>query len=77
MTTNEHDWTFNANERMDLYEKILQYYVKDNINLDYPDDTLNPWTFMGSLFYCFSVITTIGKLSSFGIQQIASILTRF
>lgn len=60
LSTDEHDWKFIANERMDYYEKLLETYVKDNINMDYPDETLNPWTYMGSLFYCFTVVTTIG-----------------
>lgn len=43
-----------------MYEHDLKNYIAKHIDIDSPDDTPNPWNFIGSFFYSFTVITTIG-----------------
>ncbi len=61
----EEDWSLIANERIDLYEKSLKDYVLQGVDLQ-EEEQSNPWTFVGSMFYCFTVLTTIGITQSRG-----------
>lgn len=59
ITQSEEDWTLAANQRLDLYERELKDLFAKGVDLQDEDDD-NPWTLLGSVFYCFTVVTTIG-----------------
>ncbi|KRY92687.1 TWiK family of potassium channels protein 7 [Trichinella pseudospiralis] len=61
----ENDWNQLANERVDFYERQLNELADNlgNRNLDWSE---YPWSITDSLFYAFSVITTIVFMKNMG-----------
>ena len=60
LAKSEDDWSLIANDRLDMYEKTLKDFILKGIDMQ-EDEPDNPWTFIGSFFYCFTVVTTIGE----------------
>lgn len=43
-----------------MYEKSVRAAAARGIDLDETDNDDNPWTFLGSLYYAYTVVTSIG-----------------
>lgn len=55
------DWKSLASQTLLSHEKV----VLDLDNMDFVSNYSTQWTFPGSLFYCMTIVTTLGRLNLF------------
>ena len=77
----QENWTSEVSSSLKRFEKQLIIALKEEGWDGKEDEGTVTWTFAGALFYCITVITTIGKISlpllvTVSLQVTATLLPR-
>ena len=69
MTASPSQWREEVNYELEKFQNSAKQAAEDGLYDQTPDKQREQWNIIGSLFYCVTVITTIGKIYNYSFSR--------